>query len=68
MNKGRPKGIFTTTILALKIGEHTVIRYAGDFVPTNAIYPRVSRISKSTGRSFECKRLTETTFEVRRIA
>lgn len=64
---GRPNGPFTSTILALKVGEHTVVKYEKE-TPTNAIYPRVSRIAKSTGRTFECKRLSESSFAVRRIA
>lgn len=61
------KSKFTLTIESLQVGESTEISYESP-VPNNVIYPRITRLRQSLGRSFECQRLSPTKFLVRRTA
>ena len=60
------KSSFTLSIEALKLWEKTVVTYDEDFVKTNKLYPRISRLSRRLRRMFECRRLSPNSFEVKR--
>lgn len=62
------KSLFTTTLLELEVGQEFVYPHPRAFAPANLIYPRVHRIAKQTCRKFECERVNEKTFRIRRTA
>lgn len=62
------KSPLTTTLLELKVGQEFIYPHPRAFAPANLIYPRVHRIAKQTGHKFECVRIGDNTFHIRRTA
>ena len=66
------KSLFTTKLLSLEVGKAFLYIHPNeknlDRVPANLVYPRVSRIAKQTGFTFECERVNKKTFRIRRTA